>query len=139
VSRLSGGIRYAEYQAEEELLVPEEELLVPTETPDEQRPVGVLNPEPDEEPTTYAGRKEAAKRRIAALLGEKVTMHKGRTESLEWRVVEESNPDNIEKANENIGLTNYGEIMGVAQPGTFLAHLFIRMMFEVSLRLIVCF
>jgi hypothetical protein len=54
---------------------------------DEQRPVGVLVSEPEEEPTTYAGQKEAAQRRIAALLGEKVTIRRGRTESLEWVVV----------------------------------------------------
>ena len=51
--------------------------------------------EPDlGEPTTYAGRKEAAQRRISALLGEKVTIRRGRTEALEWIVVKESKPDN---------------------------------------------
>jgi hypothetical protein len=41
----------------------------------------------DEESTTYAGRKEATNRRIAELPGKKVTINRGRTESLKWVVV----------------------------------------------------
>jgi hypothetical protein len=100
----------------------------------EQRPVGVLHEEPDVgEPTTYAGRKEAAQRRISALLGEKVTIRRGRTESLEWVVVKESKPDNIGEANESVGLANYGQLMNDAQPGTFLAQLFLHLTFKVSI------
>jgi hypothetical protein len=39
------------------------------DTSEEQRPVGVLNGETVDEPTTYAGRKEATNKRIAELLG----------------------------------------------------------------------
>jgi hypothetical protein len=91
----------------------------------EQRPVGVLNGEPEvDEPTTYAGRKEAANRRIAALLGTKVTIQRGRTESLEWTVVQDSPVETMEVAKENIGITQYGELISDAQAGTFIAQLF---------------
>jgi hypothetical protein len=55
---------------------------------DEQRPVGVLNDAVKAiDVTTYAGRKEAANRRIAALIGEKVTIKRRGTETLEWTVI----------------------------------------------------
>jgi hypothetical protein len=64
----------------------------------EQRPVGVLLEVPDiGEPTTYAGRKEAAQSRIAALLGKKVTIQRGRTKSLQWVVIKLSIPDTVEE------------------------------------------
>jgi co-chaperonin GroES (HSP10) len=57
------------------------------DTSEEQRTVGVLNGETVDEPTTYAGRKEATNRRIAELLGNKVTINRGRNKTLEWVVV----------------------------------------------------
>jgi hypothetical protein len=97
----------------------------------EQRPVGVLLPDIGTR-TTYAERKEAAQRRIAALLGDKVTIERGRTESLEWVVVKESIPDTVEKPKESVGLANYGQLMNDAQAGTFLAQLFLHLTFKVS-------
>jgi hypothetical protein len=94
-----------------------------TEDTDEQRQVGVSDVKSDEEPTTYARREEAAKRRIVALLGQKVTMQRGRTESLECFVVDKSNPENFEVTKESVGLATYGKLIGDAQPGTFLAQL----------------
>jgi hypothetical protein len=103
-----------------------------TDGMDEQRPVGVLNEDPEvEEPLTYAGRKEAANRRIADLLGKKVTIQRGRTESLEWVVVKESKAEPVVAPRENVGLTNYKDLMNDANGGTFIAQLFLHLTLKV--------
>jgi hypothetical protein len=105
------------------------------EVENEQRPVGVLNID-NEQPTTYAGRKEASNRRIAALVGTKVSVSRGRAETLEWIVVEESKPETMEVPKESVGLSNYRKLMDDAQPGTFIAQLFLCLMYEVRLGMV---
>jgi hypothetical protein len=109
-----------------------------TDLEDEQQPVGVLNID-NEQPTTYAGQKEATNRRIAALVGTKVSVSRGRTETLEWVVVEESKPDEIDLQKENVELSNYSQLMNDAQPGTFIAQLFLCLMYEVRRALFLFF
>jgi hypothetical protein len=102
-------------------------------TEEEQRPVGVL--ESNDASTTYAGRKEAANRRIASLRGTIVTMNRGRSEKVDWIVVDESKAEKGDVSKGNVGLNGYSELMNDAHPGTFIAQLFLLIMYDVSVLL----
>ena len=102
----------------------------------EQRPVGTVQEAPAEDLATYAGRKQAAIRRIQALLGETVVIKKGRSEQLEWTVVAESHPSDEDIQDNNcdnadIGLKYISEITR-ANYDVRLAHLFLHLTFKVS-------
>ena len=107
-----------------------------TEEP-EQRPVGTVSEAPAEDTTTYAGRKQAALRRIAALQDQLIVVTGGRSQRLEWKVISESQPESQEEEEDaddrDVGLKNLSEIARVNY-NILIAHLFLKLTFKVSLR-----
>lgn len=105
----------------------------------EQRPVGTVAQAPSEESTTYASRKEAAVRRIAALQDQVVVISSGRSLSLEWKVVAESHPVEDEEEEESLlGFKNLEEITRVDY-SILIAHMFLKLTFNVSLSCLLLF
>jgi hypothetical protein len=80
-----------------------------------QHPVGTKEQAPAEDSTTYAGRKQAALRRITGMKDQVVVIHSGCSLSLEWKVVAESKPD-IEEDDDisELGLKNLEDITRVS-------------------------
>jgi hypothetical protein len=104
-----------------------------------QRPVGTVEQAPTEDSTMYAGRKQAALRRIAGMKDQVVVINSGRSLSLEWKVVAESKPD-IEEDDDisELGLKNLEDITRV-QYNILIAHLFLKLTFRVSLSCLLLF
>jgi len=106
-----------------------------TEEPDpEQRPVGIVAQATEEDATDYASRKQAALRRIAALQDQVVVITAARSQTLQWKVVAESQPDGEEEYDDEsgIGLKKLEEITRV-QYNISIAHLFLKLTFKVCL------
>jgi len=99
----------------------------------QERPVGVISEAAAEDTATYAGRKQAALRRIEALLGQQVVVARNRNDSLEWTVVAESHPaESDEDADDDyVGLKNLSEVTR-ARYHILIAHLFLHITFKVS-------
>jgi hypothetical protein len=104
-----------------------------------QRPVGTVEQAPAEATTMYAGRKQAALRRIAGMKDQVVIINSGHSLSLEWKVVAESKPD-IEKDDDvsEVGLKNLEDTTRV-QYNILIAHLFLKLTFQVSLSCLLLF
>ncbi len=113
---------------------PEEDKAETGEAEVEDNPVGecpVGNLEQAEPETTYEGRKQAALRRIAALVGEQVPVKKGWTEEVVWTVVPDSHPD-VKRTNDAVtgmGLKNIDSIMWKAGCVIILAYIFLHILF----------
>ena len=104
-----------------------------------QRPVGTVEQAPAEATTMYAGRKQAALRRIAGMKDQVVIINSGHSLSLEWKVVAESKPD-IEEDDDvsEVGLKNLEDITRV-QYNILIARLFLKLTFQVSLSCLLLF
>jgi hypothetical protein len=53
------------------------------------------------------------------MIGDKVTINRGRTELLEWKVIKELSRDTLEFEKESIGLSDYQQMMHNVQLVTF--------------------
>ena len=62
-------------------------------------------------------------------------MNRGWSEKVDWVVVDESKAEKGDVSKGNVGLNGYSELMNDAHPGTFIAQLFLLIMYDVSVLL----
>ncbi len=100
----------------------------------EQRPVGNFDAADPE--TTYEGRKQAALQKVRDMVGEEVTVTRGRGragESVTWTVIPESHPDDDDISThpaKRIGLRHIDTIMRKAGYNVLLAYIFVHISFK---------